>query len=393
MKSNIKVSMIGCGNLGLNCAEVMADYYDVVGYDLVDKSPSNFSMVDSIEHAVIDRDIIFIAVTTPHDALYGGETPSSHLIPKDFSYENVIAALKEINKFVKKSQLVVLISTVLTGTIRNNLSKYLANGTLVYNPYLISMGSVKKDMVSPEMVIIGNETGSTDSVKKLVEFYSPILKSDTRYEIGTWEEAESIKIFYNTFISMKLSFVNMIQDVAELTGNMNVDKVSNALIKSTKNISGPGYLKPGLVSGGACHPRDNSALRFLASKLNLEYDLFETIAKSRESQSKNIAAKCLQYGNSVCIVGKAYKESVEYTAGSPSLLIGHYIKELGGELYYYDVNTGDTTFPKVDVYLIAHWDTWVEKIEWPYDSTLIDIKRKIDKSKTFRVIHYGNTRL
>ena len=384
------VSVIGCGNLGLNCAEVMAEKHTVVGYDVTTKNPSNFLMVDTIKKAVEGKDIVFIAVPTPHDKDYGGEIPSSNLLPKDFVYDSVIDTLVEINKYSNKNQLVVLISTVLVGTIRNQLKNYIPNATLVYNPYLIAMGSVKRDMVNPEMIIIGTEDGTVP--QPLIDFYKTLIQNNPRYEIGTWDEAESIKMFYNTFISAKLSFVNMIQDVAEANGNIDVDVVTTALTKSSNMITGPGYMKAGMGAGGACHPRDNIALRYLAKRLNLGYDLFETIASSREVQAEKMARKCLSFGKQICIVGKSFKAKVSETVGSPSMLVGHYITKHGGFLNYYDLNTGDNIFPEANVYLITYWDDWVENISWPHGSVVIDVCRKLQTVPGVNVIHYGNTR-
>jgi UDPglucose 6-dehydrogenase len=389
-KKMISVSMIGCGNLGLNCAEVMAEHYDVVGFDLKDRTPSNFSMVSTLKEAIDNKDFIFIAIPTPHDERYGGEMPSSNLPPKDFEYKELISVLNEINHYVSSNQTVVLISTVLTGTIRNVLKNCISNCKFIYNPYLIAMGTVKWDMVNPEMVIIGTETG--DNAQHLIDFYQPLMKNNPRYEVGTWDEAESIKMFYNTFISMKLSFVNMIQDVAEINKHIDVDKVTSALSKSTKMITGPGYMKAGMGAGGACHPRDSIALRYLAEKLNLGYDIFETIALSREVQAERMAKRCLDFGKNVCIVGKSYKAKVSSTVGSPSMLVGHYIVSLGGNLKYYDFNTGDNEFPKTDVYLISYWEEWVTKINWPPGAVVIDPWRQLAPIEGVKVIHYGNTR-
>lgn len=384
------VSVIGCGNLGLNCAEVMAEKHTVVGYDVTTKNPSNFLMVNTIKKAVEGKDIVFIAVPTPHDKDYGGEIPSSNLLPKDFVYDSVIDTLVEINKYSNKNQLVVLISTVLVGTIRNQLKNYIPNATLVYNPYLIAMDSVKRDMVNPEMIIIGTEDGTVPQT--LIDFYKTLMQNNPRYEIGTWDEAESIKMFYNTFISAKLSFVNMIQDVAEANGNINVDVVTTALTKSSNMITGPGYMKAGMGAGGACHPRDNIALRYLAKRLNLGYDLFEIIASSREAQAEKMAKKCLSFGKQVCIIGKSFKAKVSETVGSPSMLVGHYVTKHGGFLNYYDPNTGDNEFPEASVYLITYWDEWIESVVWPQGSVVIDVCRKLQAVPGVNVIHYGNTR-
>jgi UDPglucose 6-dehydrogenase len=388
-----KISMIGCGKLGKDCAEVMAETYNVLGFDVVSQTPKNFLMTESIKDAVLNRDIIFVAVPTPHDPIYDGSTPTSHLPNKDFDYSTVESVLSDINQYVNKTQLVVLISTVLPGTIRSKLIDCIPNARFIYNPYLIAMGSIKWDMVNPEMIIIGTEDGTlTSDALELIEFYKPLMKNNPRIEVGTWDEAESIKIFYNTFISAKISLVNMIQDVAEANGNINVDVVTEALAKSTQRIMGPGYMKAGMGDGGACHPRDNIALRFLAEKLDLGYDLFDSIMTAREKQAEKIANRLMKEGKKICIVGKAYKPGVHYTIGSSSMLVGHYVEKLGGELEYYDINTGDTEFPISDAYLIGYWEQWVEDIEFPENCVVIDPWRRISPSNKYKIVHYGNTR-
>jgi UDPglucose 6-dehydrogenase len=392
-----KVAMIGVGKLGQDCAEVMASAgNDVVGYDIEHRTPA-FTMMPTIAEAVKDRDLIFIAAPTPHDPIYGGETPTSHLPNKDFDYTIVTDILTEVNKHVNKSQLVVLISTVLPGTVRSLLEPCITNARFIYNPYLIAMGTIKWDMVNPEMVIIGTEDGSiTGDASELIDFYKVFMQNDPRYEVGTWDEAEAIKIFYNTFISTKLALVNMVQDVAETNGNMNVDIVTQALAKSTHRIMGPAYMVAGLGDAGACHPRDNIALRYLAEQLDLGYDLFDSIMTAREKQAERMAKKCLQYGKNVTIIGKAYKPSVPYTNGSASMLVGHYIEKHGGTVHYYDLNTGDTDLRETwtEVYLIGYWEDWVDKISLQNTGcVLIDPWRKaVDRHHSGEIIYYGNTR-
>jgi UDPglucose 6-dehydrogenase len=392
-----KVAMIGVGKLGQDCAEVMAQYYDVVGYDVEPRTP-NFPMKNTIQEAVTDRDIIFIAAPTPHDPMYGGETPSSHLPNKDFDYTIVTDILNEVNKYVNQKQLVVLISTVLPGTVRTILQPCISNARFIYNPYLIAMGTVKYDMTNPEMIIVGTEDGTaTEDALELVSFYNPLMQNNPRYELGTWEEAESIKIFYNTFISTKVALVNMIQDVAERSGNMCVDVVTGALERSTQRITGPAYMKAGMGDGGACHPRDNIALRYLAEKLDLGYDLFDSIMKAREVQAENMAKTCLKFGKNVTIIGKAYKPKVHYTNGSSSMLVGHYIEQHGGTVNYYDEHTGDLDLAEdwTDVYLIGYWDDYVEQLKFSDENiaTVIDPWRMwtVDRCSG-HVVHYGNTR-
>ena len=407
----MKVGFIGIGKLGQDCAEVIAKKHFVEGYDIVKKTPENFVQVDTIEQVVKDKDIVFIAVPTPHQKEYDGSVPSAHLNPVDFNYETVKDCIKEANKYMNKNQLLVLISTVLPGTTRREFVPLITNTRFIYNPYLIAMGSVKWDMVNPEMVMIGTEDGSeTGDAKMLTDFYKTIMENDPRYIVGTWDECECIKVFYNTFISAKIGLVNMIQDVAIKQGNINVDVVTNALAQSTMRIMGPKYMTAGMGDAGACHPRDNIALRYMAQNLDLGYDLFDSIMHAREIQAKNLA-KCLvdesfKSGLPIVIHGKAYKPNVPYIDGSYSTLVGHYCEEMGRHVIYADPMTGDNiTAPIKAVVLLAHcaeitYDyADVEKKQKLYfdiadGSVIVDPwRRYTTDNNTVKVIHYGNTRV
>lgn len=406
----MKVAMIGLGKLGLPCAEVMAEQYDVCGYDISLVEPTMaVAIKSSIAEAVDDRDLIFVAVPTPHDESYGGSNPIANMPPKDFDYSIVQDVLKEINPHVNKNQLVVLISTVLPGTVRVHLEPLITNARFIYNPYLIAMGSVKWDMVNPECLIIGTEDGNeTGDAKLLVDFYKPLMANNPRVNIGTWDEAESIKIFYNTFISTKIGLVNMIQDVAERNGNINVDIVTDALKAATQRITGPRYLTAGMGDAGACHPRDNIALRYLAERLDLGYDLFHAVMHSRDQQAKNMAKKLVdlahRYKLPVVIHGRAYKPYVPYTIGSYSELVGYFLEEHGVAANYADPLTGDTWAGKAIILMahnpaITYEGTGVEVTPDKFyfniapRSVILDPWRTIDSIPDCEVIHYGNTRI
>ena len=405
--NKIKAAMIGCGKLGLPCAEVMAQHYNVVGYDVVKDPLAEITLVDSIEDAVKDRDLIFVAVPTPHDPAYGGSTPIADLPPKDFDYSIVQQVLTDINPHVTKDQLVVLISTVLPGTVREHLEPCITNARFIYNPYLIAMGSVKWDMVNPECLIIGTEDGTTTGdAKLLIDFYKPLMENDPVINVGTWDEAEAIKVFYNTFISAKIGLVNMIQDVAEANGNIDVDVVTNALKTATQRITGPRYLTAGMGDAGACHPRDNIALRWLAEEYELGYDLFHAFMHSRDMQAKRMANKLIvlqrRYNLPIIIHGRAYKPYVPYTIGSYSELVGYYLEESDCSFGYADPLTGDTWRGDPAVILMAHnpavtyAGTGVEinpseiYFNIAEGSVILDPWRTIEDVPGCIVVHYGN---
>jgi len=409
-----KIGFIGIGKLGLDCAEVFAEKHEVRGYDIYPRTSNSVKVCD-INEVVNESEWIFIAVPTPHAEGYDGSVPSSHMTPRDFGHDAVIDAINNINNYATSPKKVVLISTVLPGTTRNKFVPLLdKKHQFVYNPYLIAMGSVKWDMVNPEMIMLGTEDGSLTGVAgELHDLYETIMQNNPRYEIGTWDECEAIKIFYNTFISAKVGLVNMIQDFAMKIGNINVDVVTNALARSTMRIMGPKYMTAGMGDAGACHPRDNIALRWLAEEYDIGYDLFDTVMHAREIQAKNLALflvdQAQRHSLPIVIHGKAYKPDVEYCIGSYSTLVGFYVREAGLPVVYVDPLADDrsqclSTIDGPALFLWAH----NRKITYEYTgntpdtqpyckiesgSVIVDPWRKLPFDMPgITVLHYGNTR-
>lgn len=398
----MKISFLGLGKLVLPCAEVFAEKgHSVKGYDIQDISSSLVEIKSTIEEAVSGVDIVFIAVPTPHDSQYDGRFPISHLPPKDFDYSIVKSVLIEANQYMNSNQILVLISTVLPGTIREQLIRYVTNPKFVYNPYFIAMGSVKYDMVNPDLIILGSEYGErTSEVKTLISLYESVIENEAPIVVSNWDECECIKVFYNTLVSTKLSFVNMIQDVAERQGNINVDVVTEALCKSTDRIISSKYMKAGMGDGGACHPRDNIALKYLSQKLDLGYDFFGAIMHTREMQARNVALKLVNLAREnnmpIVIHGKAYKPDVPYIDGSYSILIGTYCEELGISPTYIDPLVEENQVTKPSVILLAHssFTTYgnLDKLycDIPEKSIVIDMWRTFKTDKDIQIISYGN---
>mgnify|MGYP003147292109 FL=1 len=382
----MRVGFIGLGKLGRDAAEVLAEQHEVVGYDPNVNVPG---LSGTLEEACKDKDVVLIAVQTPHDPKYDGKDPTSHLPPKEFDYSYVIEATKQVDALVNKGTLISVISTVLPGTMRRDVVPHVKNGMFIYNPYLIAQGTVKWDMRNPEMIMIGTEDGNESTITHtLRDLYDPILNQVApRYVIGTWEEIEALKVFYNTFISTKLALVNMIQDTAMSVGHMNVDVVTDALKDSKQRIMGPSYMKAGFGDGGGCHPRDNIALRVLNEKYKMGYDLFDAIMKAREEQAANMARYCLQFQMPVVILGKAFKPGIDQTAGSPSMLVGWYIEKLGNQKVYYD------KAPDGKAYTFLIHDKGLIPETWDNPgSCIIDPYRELGPVKNHVVKHYGNTR-
>jgi len=136
-------------------------------------------------------------------------------------------------------------------------------------------------------------------------------------------------------------------------------------------------MKAGMGDGGACHPRDNIALRWLAKELDLGYDMFESIMTAREKQAENMAKAILEHGKNIFFTSDSYKPGVNMPDGSSSLLLQHYVIKHGGEI----ANGIDI---RADVIVRVHEQDQVTAD----DSTII-----FDPWRTYppasNVVHYG----
>ena len=226
----MKIGFLGLGKLGLPVAlAVESKGHEVVGHDISNSvkniieakkipykeegaqdllSKSKIKFVN-IPKLVKSSEIIFVPIQTPHDPLYEGITR----IPKkrvDFDYSYLKSGMKSLSKEInkqKKDKVVIIISTVLPGTIRKEIKPLLGKHTKIcYNPFFIAMGTTLNDFMYPEFILFGvDDIKAADKAEK---FYRTINNS-TFFKTSI-ENAELIKVSYNTFISTKISFINTI---------------------------------------------------------------------------------------------------------------------------------------------------------------------------------------
>ena len=125
----MNIGFVGIGKLGRDVAETMADKHNVVGYDIKEVE-TTIHTTNNLSEAVKNKDFVFIAVPTPHDPDYDGKYPTSHLTPKDFDYSILLDITKKVAELTDEKTLIVLISTVLPGTIRRLVKPILNNKTI-----------------------------------------------------------------------------------------------------------------------------------------------------------------------------------------------------------------------------------------------------------------------
>ena len=354
----MNIGFMGLGKLGLPCAlAVEMRGHKVIGYD---PSPSVKEILDtkklpykeiwaqdyldksnikikSVKELVEHSDIVFVPIQTPHGEKFEGTTriPDDR---EDFDYSYLIDGLTELDYELfqqKKEMTVIVISTVLPGTIRRDIKPLLSEYTkLCYNPFFIAMGTTMEDFLRPEIILFGVD--DEEAAKKAKKFYRTINHAPF-YET-TIENAELIKVAYNTFIGTKIAYVNTLMEMCHHLPNTNVDEVMNALKMCNKRIISDKYLSGGMGDGGGCHPRDNIALSWLSDELGLRFNWFDNIMKQREVQTEWLVDMIEKESNGlpITILGKSFKPQTNITTGSPSILLFNILRERGLSATMYD---------------------------------------------------------
>jgi UDPglucose 6-dehydrogenase len=267
--------------------------------------------------------------------------------------------VSELSKEIERQnqeKIVIIISTVLPGTISKEIKPLLnKNLKLCYNPFFIAMGTTIKDFTQPEFVLFGVE--DEDAYNSAKDFYSTI--HDKPVYKCTIEEAEMIKVTYNTYITMKICLANTVMEVSHKLNNINCDNVMKALSLSNERLMSPKYLFGGMGDGGGCHPRDQIAMSWLAKEAKLSFDIFEFIAHARDAQTLNqaniIKKYCREMNRKPVLLGISYKPNSPLDIGSPARLLEYYLTQMGYEPLIIDswVYSENKNYPEQSVYFLS----------------------------------------
>ncbi len=413
---------MGLGKLGLPVAlAVESKGHEVFGYDISQKTIDNIKKkkidykeiwiedhlpnskleIVDIKNLVKKSEIIFVPIQTPHEPKYEGVTriPNERA---DFDYSFLKDGIKTLSLEIEKQRkdtVVIIISTVLPGTIRKDIKPLLGKHTkLCYNPFFIAMGSTMRDFLNPEFVLFGvDDQYALELGKKFYRTITNVKLFDT-----TIENAELIKVSYNTMISTKIAFVNTLMELCHKLPNTNIDEVTNAIKLANKRLISTAYLDGGMGDGGGCHPRDNIAMSYLSQKFNLSHNWFENIMKQRENQTEWLADLIVKESKElpINILGKTFKSETNLTLGSPAILLKNILEEKKIKLNQWDPFV-DGNFEdyskkyewgkKPQLYFIATKHDYFVKFPFFKGSIILDPWRYIHSVKECKVIFIGNS--
>jgi UDPglucose 6-dehydrogenase len=355
----MKTSVIGLGKLGAPLAAVLASKgHQVVGVDvnpdfvrllgsgkapvdepgiqkLIEESAGRLSATADYESAVLDSEVSFVIVPTPSDSKGG------------FSNKYVLSAVNAIGQALRKKSayhVVNVTSTVMPGSMGGEIKQALeaASGRrvgdtvgLCYNPEFVALGSVVRDMLYPDLILIGESDPRAGAL--LEGIYKGICANDPPIKRMNWVNAEITKISINTFVTTRISYANMLSDICERLPGADVDVVTAALGADSR--IGKKYLKGALGYGGPCFPRDNVAFAQLARSLGARPDLAEATDRLNRHQIDRLAAaaiRLLEGGSRVGVLGLSYKPDTAVIEESQGVALASRLSQERREVYVHD---------------------------------------------------------
>ena len=339
----MKVVVAGLGKLGLPMAAVFAESgHDVVGVDpmqpVVDALNEGRVLIDEpgLPEMIAANSERILATTSYAEAIPGADitfiivpTPSGD--DGAFINDYVVNALQEIGQVLRENpqpHLVAVTSTVMPGAtsavlapaFEQALGRSLGDGVaLCYSPEFIALGSVVRDLQNPDFVLIGADDEAAG--RRLADFYLGIGGGrDVPVQVMNWVNAELAKISVNSFVTMKITYANMLASICEGLPGGDVDEVTRAIGLDSR--IGPRYLKGGPPFGGPCFPRDNRALGVAAEAVGAPWDLAAATDRMNDGLAERIAEMVItatNEGDTVAVLGLAYKDNtpvVEESAGA-----------------------------------------------------------------------------
>jgi UDPglucose 6-dehydrogenase len=274
----------------------------------------------SVEDAVRDSDITFVVVATPADA--DGSFSLRYVLPVCEAIGRALASKRDYH-------VVALTSTVMPGStggdVRDTLEKisHKRAGTdfgLCYSPEFIALGSVIRDFLNPDFLLIGESDARAGAL--LESLYRSVCENRPPVARMNLVNAEIAKLAVNTYVTTKISFANMLAGLCERVPGANVDVVTGAIGLDSR-IGGK-YLKGAISYGGPCFPRDNVALIALADRVGASSDLPRATHEFNRAQIHRLADTVQQHlgaGEAAGILGLTYKPNTDVTEQAAGLLL------------------------------------------------------------------------
>ena len=353
------ISVVGLGKLGSCMATVYARKgYTVIGVDL---NPDTITAINQGQPPVREKNLQeflhesherISATTDTHDAVIRSDltfiivpTPSKE--DGSFSTEYVTSACKEIGLGLSQKQgyhLVVLTSTVLPGDCERDIIPVLEQTSgkkagqdfgFCYSPLFIAIGSVIQNLLHPDFFLVGESDARAGDI--LEAFYQTVCDNRSVVRRMSIPSAELTKISVNSYVTMKITFANMLGEVASAIPGVNIDDVTSAL-GHDKRI-GSAYLKAGLGYGGPCFPRDNRAFARMAEQRGVQVPFADKTDEYNNSLVNYWVQKIKRVAGiqePIACIGVSYKPGTDFAEESQAISIAKQLLLEGYPVHVYN---------------------------------------------------------
>ncbi|MDR1776744.1 MAG: nucleotide sugar dehydrogenase [Desulfovibrio sp.] len=355
----MRISFIGLGKLGLcSAACFAAKGHSVIGVDsnpavletlrarrspieengledLLARAWDNLSCEEDAADAVSRTDVTMIIVPTP--SLEDGSFATGYV-------ETVLRQIAPVLTVKRGFHVVDVVSTVMPGACEQTFIPLLERLTgktrgrdfgFVYNPEFIALGSVIRDFLHPDIVLIGATDERSGNIVR--EVYASTVESEPRYAMMSLINAEIAKLSLNCFVTMKISFANELAALCEKIPGADVDAVSDALGADSR--VGRKYLKGGLGFGGPCFPRDNLAFQAAGRIFGYKPLLSPQVVAVNRAVPERIFAHILSSipaNAPVALLGLSYKRDTHIVEESQAVMLAEKLLSEGFTVRLYD---------------------------------------------------------
>lgn len=300
-----------------------------------------------IAEAVGRATVVFVAVGTP--ARHDGEADLSAI---EAVCRDIGCCLKEYRVIVEKSTVPVNTCENIRRVINLN-NRGRGDYDIVSSPEFLREGSALQDFFHPDRIVVGVESEQARCL--MSEVYAPLVSGDYYRAAGGGQgrppkllftdikSAELIKHASNAFLAMKVSFINAVSVLTELSG-ANINEVAEGIGLDSR--IGPRFLQAGLGYGGSCFPKDLKAFRRIAGQLGYDFRLLDDVEAINEEQKTRFLRKIRHAvwnlrGKTVAVLGLAFKPDTDDIRESPALDVIRYLLAEGASVRAYDPRAGE----------------------------------------------------